>query len=367
MLSLPRPTSLPRHLRHALPSSTRPASNRATALPAPVLDLQKVIAHPDQTKQNLIDRNFPLPPGHVDRLLALHAQAGQLRRALQEVRERRNAVSGGAGQTAEEKRAAGREIKAELKRLEPELGAVEREMAGLAFQLPNASHPDAPVGGEDQAKTVNTFGLDVPPSVQTANPQLDHVTTTSPGQLGWTDFPSAALVSGTSWPILQREGALLELALTNYALSVALAHDFTPVLPPDVVRADVALRCGFAPRDGNAQQTYFLSDGTPAGNAGGDAGLSLCLAGTAEVPLVAMSGGEVFREAELPRRSVGLGRAFRAEAGARGADSRGLYRVHQFSKVEMVVVCTPETSNEVLEELRSIQEEILSGLGLSLR
>ena len=364
MFTLARPHSLPSHLRRALPSSARLASSRASAIPAPVIDLHPILADPAQTKQNLVDRKFPLTPGHVDRLLALHAHAADLRRTLQQVRERRNAVSSaasGTGHTPEQKKQAGKDIKAELKRLEPQLAVLEKEMAALAFQLPNASHPDAPVGGEDQAKVVNTFGPPIPASAQTANPSLDHITTTCPSQLGWTDFPSAALVSGTSWPILLREGALLELALTNYALSVALSHDFTPVLPPDVVRSDVALRCGFSPRDGNAQQTYFLSDGTPASDA------SLCLAGTAEVPLVAMSAGEVFREADLPRRHVALGRAFRAEAGARGADSRGLYRVHQFSKVEMVVVCTPETSNQVLEELRSIQEQILSELGLTLR
>ena len=364
MLALARPTSLPRHLRHALPPSARLASSRASAIPAPVIDLHQIIADPAKAKQNLVDRNFPIGRDYIDRLLSLHAQAAQLRRTLQEVRARRNAVSSTAAgqmQTAEEKKQAGKEIKAELKRLEPGLLALEKEIATLAFQLPNVSHPDAPVGGEDKAKVVNTFGPTIPESSQTANPSLDHVTTTSPDQLGWTDFPSAALVSGASWPILLREGALLELALTNYALSIALKHDFTPVLPPDVVRSDVALRCGFAPRDGNAQQTYFLGDGSPTSDA------SLCLAGTAEVPLVAMSAAEVFREAELPRRSVALGRAFRAEAGARGADSRGLYRVHQFSKVEMVVICTPETSNQVLEELRSIQEEILGGLGLTLR
>jgi seryl-tRNA synthetase len=147
--------------------------------------------------------------------------------------------------------------------------------------------------------------------------------------------------------------------LTNYAMSVALSHGFTPALTPDVIRSDVSERCGFRPRDGEAQQTYFLSDGQETS--------ALCLAGTAEIPLVAMSAAQTFRADQLPLKHVALGRAFRAEAGARGADSRGLYRVHQFSKVEMVVVCAEEESNRLLEELRAIQEEILDALGLSLR
>ncbi|ORY91703.1 hypothetical protein BCR35DRAFT_298982 [Leucosporidium creatinivorum] len=357
-------------------ASSTSTSSRPTTLPPPSLDLAPILANPSRIKQNLLDRNYPLDPSVVDELTALETEAKGVRKELQAARERRNAAAGAGGkgqQATEEARKEGAELKKLLKRLEPHLAGLEKQLQHLALQLPNTSHEASPVGDEDQAITVKTFGPSIPSPPPSAIPSLDHLALTSPsGSLSsssstpgkpWTDFPSSTLTSGPSWPLLLNSGALLELALTQYAFSRTLHRGFSPVLTPDVVRAEVAERCGFRPRDGEAQQTYFLSDGTPEGAK--EAGL--VLAGTAEVPLVAMSAARIFEAKELPLRQVALGRAFRAEAGARGADSRGLYRVHQFSKVEMVVVCTEEQSGELLEELRSLQEEILSGLGLSLR
>ncbi|KAL8279167.1 hypothetical protein RQP46_008423 [Phenoliferia psychrophenolica] len=253
------------------------------------------------------------------------------------------------------------QIKKLVKQLEADLATRTTSRDALALELPNTSHPSSPIGDESVARVIRTYGPAIPDPPPPANPALDHLSLSSPANLAWTDFPSSSLISGPSWPLLTNTGALLELALTSYAMSIALSRGFAPVLTPDVVRSDVAERCGFRPRDGDAQQTYFLSDGT----VGGDT--SLCLVGTAEVPLVAMSAATTFRQQDLPLKRVALGRAFRAEAGARGAESRGLYRVHQFSKVEMVVVCAEEDSGRVLEELRSVQEQILASLGLSLR
>ncbi|BGP15098.1 hypothetical protein JCM10213_006569 [Rhodosporidiobolus nylandii] len=339
--------------RFASTSSTRPSS-----LPAPVIDLSDVLFYPDAVKQNLADRKFPLEPSVVDDLREMEVEAAGLRKQLQAARERRNTVSSAGGASPEARREAA-EVKKLVKQLEPELSALSKRIQALALQLPNMSHADVPVGGEENARTVKTLGPALPSSSPETEPERDHLALSSPSNLAWTDFPSSSLTSGSSWPLLLNEAALLELALTNYAMSIALSHGFTPALTPDVIRSDVSERCGFRPRDGEAQQTYFLSDGESTS--------ALCLAGTAEIPLVAMSAAQTFRADQLPLKHVALGRAFRAEAGARGADSRGLYRVHQFSKVEMVVVCAEEESNQLLEELRGIQEEILSGLGLSLR
>lgn len=338
-------------------SSPRPAS-----IPHPILDLSAVLNAPGAVKTNLRQRKYPLDPNEVDALRQMELEAAQLRKDLQAARERRNAVSSAPKDDVEARKAAS-EVKKLIKQIEPKLSALTKEIQSIALQLPNMSHPDVPVGDETNARLVRRLGSTTTAAAAedgpAAEPERDHLALSSASSLAWTDFPASSTTTGSSWPLLLNGGALLEMALTNYAMSVALSHGFTPTLTPDVVRSDVSERCGFRPRDGEAQQTYFLSDGESTS--------ALCLAGTAEIPLVAMSAGQTFRADQLPLKYVALGRAFRAEAGARGADSRGLYRVHQFSKVEMVILCAEEQSDAILEELRAIQEEILGALGLSLR
>lgn len=350
-----------------LPLASRPApslrtastsSAHASSLPAPVIDLSAVLDSPELVKRNLVERKFPLDPAKIDELRTLASRLAETKKEVERLRAQRNTLAAQM-KGDPEAREKGKEVKRELQAVEPRVAELAHEMQEIALQLPNMSHPDVPVGAEDQARIVKLLGPDLGAGEPRAEPERDHLTLSSPSNLAWTDFAASAFTTGSSWPLLTNEAALLELALTNYAMSVALSHGFKPVLTPDVVRSEVSARCGFRPRDDEAQQTYFLSDGTETS--------ALCLAGTAEIPLVGMSGSQTFLEQELPRKHVAIGRAFRAEAGARGADSRGLYRVHQFSKVEMVVVCAEEESGALLEELRGVQEEILSGLGLSLR
>ncbi|KAL7341742.1 putative Seryl-tRNA synthetase [Rhodotorula toruloides] len=350
-----------------LPLASRPApslrtastsSAHASSLPAPVIDLSAVLDSPELVKRNLVERKFPLDPAKIDELRTLASRLAETKKEVERLRAQRNTLAAQM-KGDPEAREKGKEVKRELQAVEPRVAELAHEMQEIALQLPNMSHPDVPVGAEDQARIVKLLGPDLGAGEPRAEPERDHLTLSSPSNLAWTDFAASAFTTGSSWPLLTNEAALLELALTNYAMSVALSHGFKPVLTPDVVRSEVSARCGFRPRDDEAQQTYFLSDGTETS--------ALCLAGTAEIPLVGMSGSQTFLEQELPRKHVAIGRAFRAEAGARGADSRGLYRVHQFSKVEMVVVCAEEESDALLEELRAVQEEILSGLGLSLR
>jgi seryl-tRNA synthetase len=174
--------------------------------------------------------------------------------------------------------------------------------------------------------------------------------------LGIIDLKSAATVSGSSWYYLVGDGALLEQALVQYALKVARKHGFNTVLPPSIVRNEVADACGFKPRDQNNEvQTYQLVNG------------DLCLTGTAEIPLAGLAINKTFDEEDLPLKVVGLSRSYRAEAGARGKDTRGLYRVHEFTKVELFVWATERQSSAELEKLRSYQEELVSSLGLSAK
>ncbi|KAG6335917.1 hypothetical protein ID866_3171 [Astraeus odoratus] len=246
-------------------------------------------------------------------------------------------------------------LKGEISRLEEKLVTTEEDLLNLALHLPNDTHPDVPIGPEDAGVVLSTHGPSpIPPS-----PQRDH---TEVGRtLGLFDFESAAVATGSSWYYLLGEAALLENALTNYAISIAFKHGFKFVMTPDIVREDIALRCGFQPRDQQsdnpASQTYFIANSHP----------QLVLSGTAEIPLGGMLANKIFAENVLPARVVGLGRAFRAEAGSRGTDTRGLYRVHQFTKVELFAVCEQDASEGLMEEFRRVQTEIFVGLQIPFR
>lgn len=257
-------------------------------------------------------------------------------------------------------------LKAEISGLEAKLAEVDDELFRLALAVPNDTHPDVPIGPESTAVTISEHG----PAPMPASPARDHVSIGR--QLGLLDLEAAATVTGSSWYYLLNEGALLELALVNYAMSVAIRRGFTPVTVPDVVRSDIAYRCGFQPRDPDSDtpvsQMYHVSNVLP--NASGNEAQhhpELVLAGTAEIPLAGMFADKVFLPSELPIKVVGLGRAFRAEAGARGADTRGLYRVHQFTKLELFAVTPDSQSEAMMDELRSLQTEIFEGLGLTFR
>ncbi|KAL4067370.1 hypothetical protein V8B97DRAFT_961590 [Scleroderma yunnanense] len=329
-----------------------------TVLPQPRLDYNAISESMVYKSHNAFNRKYPLPVGALQSIVRTHAEQKELSSQLSTKRYLRSTL-GDRIRTikdpAEKQAILGeaKTLKAEITQLEQKLATTEEALLNLALQLPNDTHPDVPLGPEDAATVLSTHG----PSPIPASPQRDH---TEVGRvLGLFDFESAAVVTGSSWYYLLAEAALLENALTNYAISVALKHGFRFVMTPDVVREDIALRCGFQPRDQQsdspASQTYFIANS------------HLVLSGTAEIPLGGMFANRIFAENTLPVKVVGLGRAFRAEAGSRGADTRGLYRVHQFSKVELFAVCEEDASEHLMEEFRQVQTEIFEGLGISFR
>src|SRR5262249_34527856 len=166
------------------------------------------------------------------------------------------------------------------------------------------------------------------------------------------DFEAGAEVAGQKFYFLKNEGALLELALVNYAMGTLIREGYTPVITPDVARVDVLEGIGFIPR-GPETQIYSLEN------------TDLCLIATAEITLGGMLRDQILDELQLPLKYVGLSHCFRTEAGAPGRDTRGLYRVHQFSKVEMFAFCAPDQSESIHQELLHIEEKIWQGLGLA--
>lgn len=263
--------------------------------------------------------------------------------------------------TPEERNAAlikAKELKHFLAIQEPLTSAEERKLLELGLRIPNITHPDAPIGPEANATVLSLHG----PERLKPNAARDHYKVGK--ELGLVEFDAAAVTTGSSWYFLRGAAALLEQALVNYALSVAIKHGYIPTSAPDVIRSDIATRCGFSPRD---EPDYFTSKVVHHLYHLHGTSNELVLAGTAEIPIAGMYAQKTFVEGELPARTVAVGHAFRAEAGARGAETRGLYRVHQFTKVELFAVTEESKSAEMMEEIRRIQVEIFEGLGFPFR
>ena len=237
--------------------------------------------------------------------------------------------------------------------------SLTKQIQSLALDLPNLTSPETPVSGEPQiVGFINEFA-----PKPTSFYERDHVHLGTICDL--IDFTSAATTTGWGWYYLKNEGALLEQALVQFALQVALKHGFQVVSPPSMVYSHVGSACGYRPRDqSNVQQIYAISQ-DESDKESGKPGLSL--AGTAEIPFAAMKANTKFLEADLPLRIIGSSRCYRAEAGARGAESKGLYRVHEFTKVEMFGWAMKDVSVKIFDEMLAIQYEILSSLGLPCR
>ncbi|CAG8464806.1 6418_t:CDS:2 [Acaulospora colombiana] len=263
--------------------------------------------------------------------------------------------------------------------MEVELNRIEEEMLTEGLKIPNDTHEDVRVGGEEVSKVVKIVGtplgepLEPSDSAISSATQLDSVANKKikdhvaiAKKFDLIDFEAASIVTGTSWYYLRNAGALLELALIQYAMQKLINKGYTPVITPDVVRTEFSNACGFQPRNDELSQNYFVS--TSAHISSEDsAPYQRALSATAEIPLAGIYAGRILSESQLPIRMVGFGRAFRAEAGARGQDTKGLYRVHQFSKVEIFCLTRPEESGAILDEIVDIQEEIFRELGLCFR
>jgi seryl-tRNA synthetase len=292
----------------------------------------------------------------VDRAVFFETKRKELEQKRGETAAKKNAISKQFPQakTPEEKQA----LRDQATALDREIGVLDDELKILAgdllvnlYQIPNMTHPAAPVGGEDANKVVAQFGE---PRKFDFKPK-DHVALCE--ALDLADFEAGTRVTGQKFYFLKNEAALLEAALVQYAMHTCVKAGYTPIITPDLARVDVLEGIGFMPRDPNpdTRQVYTVAD------------TDLCLIATAEITLGGMHRDRIFDEAELPKRYVGLSHCFRTEAGAAGRDTRGLYRVHQFTKVEMFVFCTPENSDAIHEEIRALEEQIFKGLGLAFR
>jgi seryl-tRNA synthetase len=316
-----------------------------------MLDYRFIVDNLDEVKQNIASRFMD---ADADAVARLFRQRTELSTALQTLREERNANARAMkGAPGAEKRNVlveeGKKLKERIARAESDLARAERELDEAGRRIPNMAHPAAPRGKEDKDNLeVKRFGE---PARFDFEPK-DHVTLGQ--ELDIIDFDTATKVSGTKFYYLKNEGVFLELALTGYALNLLRKKGFTPFITPDVAREEILAGIGFNPRGAESNVYALEGEGT-------------CLVGTAEITLGGYYADTILPRENLPLRMAGLSHCFRREAGAAGQFSKGLYRVHQFTKVEMFVYCLPEDSERLHEELRGVEEELFSGLGIPFR
>ena len=313
-----------------------------------MLDVQFIRDHADAVKANCRNRNVDCD---VDRVVQLDDRRKQLVQAAQVKQQRANEVSKlipkekDAGKK-QELIQEGRSLRDEVGALEAQLKQAEADLRAAVAGIPNMTHPDAPVGGTPaDNKVVRTWGE----PRKFDFPVRDHVAVAE--GLALVDFEAGSKVAGQKFYFLKNDAVLLELALIQYAFDTLLKHGYTPIITPDLARVDVLEGIGFMPR-GPETQIYSIENS------------DLCLIATAEITLGGMHRDQIMDELDLPLKYVGLSHCFRTEAGAPGRDTRGLYRVHQFTKVEMFTFCTPDQSDALHQELLGIEESIFQGLGL---
>jgi seryl-tRNA synthetase len=318
---------------------------------AVMLDAAFVRDNLEAVKANCRNRNVK---AEVDHVVTLDDERRRLISETQVLQQRANEVSKAIPKEKDNAKkqeliAEGKRLREQVAGLEKQREQVEADLRAVLLTIPNMTHPDAPVSADATGnKVIRTWGA---PRAFDFAPK-DHVALCE--ALDLVDFEAGARVAGQKFYFLKNEGALLELALVQYAMQALVRRGYVPMVTPDLARAEVLEGIGFMPRDEAAtRQVYTIADS------------DLCLVATAEITLGGMHRDQIFDAGDLPRRYVGLSHCFRTEAGAPGRDTRGLYRVHQFTKVEMFAYTLPEDSDRVHQELLEIEESIFQGLGLA--
>ncbi|KAJ5382778.1 Aminoacyl-tRNA synthetase class II [Penicillium concentricum] len=345
---------------------------RPATAPKPTPDVKHIRQNADLYAQNCIDRNYAGHAGYPSKIQQLSEEARQLDHDLKTPRSRikqlektiaklhiatRQDADGNTNEKSPSPSEGLAELKSEAQRLKDDSQSMtERkatcteEINRLALALPNLSSQFTPIGHDPtllQARSHVAIGT----------------------ELNLLDFASSATTTGWGWYFLINEGAMLEQALVQYALSTARRRGWKTVAPPSIVYSYIAEACGFQPRDQhNEQQIWSIEQNERDKNTKPQRSLT----GTAEIPLAAMYAGRDINASELPIKLVGASRCYRAEAGSRGVDTKGLYRVHEFTKVELFgwtdnVDGAVPSSDDMFNELLEMQTEILTALHLPCR
>jgi seryl-tRNA synthetase len=405
---------------------------RPPSLPKPQLDIKHIRENPGLYEINCQQRNYTHLEKESWRILDLHQQwlnnvkedkvlykrENDIVKRLGElaVQRRKRGVASQTESTSSEEQGSradnvevdttkeeqvlkeeGRQLKSQVQESKRIAANLEQEIHAIALQLPNLASSIAPIGEEPQTiEYVNIPPDSLPPVIQ-AKHSKSHVDIGL--ELDILDIPAAATISGWGFYFLKGAGALLEHALIQHAMSKALAASFTPIIPPSLVYQYVASAAGYQPRDTNGErQIYELQDPdadeltAEASNADrSNSSPRMVLTGTSEIALASMFAGRTLPPSSFPIKHVALSRCYRAEAGGRGRDTKGLYRVHEFSKVELFAWTLPDhfaaqkqnsrfntttsaeedmsssPSEQMLQTMLNIQKDVLAPLNIPLR
>jgi seryl-tRNA synthetase len=317
-----------------------------------MLDRKFILDHVEQVKNNCLLRKATVD---VDRLVELEQTRRTRLAEVEEFNRQANeaAKSVGKARDADDRAARieeGRRLRELKDAAQAAHDALEGEVRCLQAAIPNMTHPDAPVGDDDGANREVRRGATPPPNFD-FTPE-DHVQLGERHQL--IDFEAGARIAGHGFYFLQNEAVLLELALQQFAVQQLVADGFTPIITPDLAYSEILHGTGYIPR-GPETQIYSVEN------------TNLNLVATAEITLGGMLADQVLDEQELPRRYCGISHCFRTEAGAAGRASRGLYRVHQFTKVEMFAFTLPDQSDAMLERFCEMECRLFDALKIPYR
>ncbi len=317
-----------------------------------MLDRKFIVENAAKVKENCAARGVK---ADVDRFVELDTTRRQSQAKIEELNRQSNEVAKGIGKAKdpaerEAKKEEGRQLRELIGAIEQELTALAEQMDAIQRGIPNMTHPEAPRGAGDDANIEVAKGKTPLPKFDFT--PVDHVALAE--KLDLVDFEGGAKVTGHGFYFLKNEAVLLELALQRYAIDLLMGEGFTPTITPDLARNEVLHGTGYIPR-GPETQIYSIADS------------DLSLVATAEITLGGLLSEQILEAEELPLKYCGISHCYRTEAGAGGRASRGLYRVHQFTKVEMFAFTLPDQSDAMLETIRALECRIFDGLGIPYR
>ncbi|HZZ72639.1 MAG TPA: serine--tRNA ligase [Pirellulales bacterium] len=317
-----------------------------------MLDRKFVLENIDLVKQNCVHRGAKVD---LDQFVALETRRKQQQIEVDDLNRRANEVSKSIGKAQdaaerELRKEEGRQLREQTTAAQAEFDALAAESENLLRLVPNLSHPQAPIGADDSANPTLRYGQHEPRRFDFK--PLDHVVLGE--RLNLFDFEGGSKVTGHGFYFLKNDAVLLELALQQYAINLLIAEGFTPTITPDLAQNKILQGIGFIPR-GPETQIYSIADS------------DLSLVATAEITLGGLLADTILDAEALPIKLCGISHCYRTEAGAHGRASRGLYRVHQFTKVEMFAFTLPDESEKMLDYFCGLEGRIFDGLEIPYR
>ena len=318
-----------------------------------MLSIKHIRENTEEVKTALAKKS--VKPVLIDEVIALDKKQRDLQKIVEGYRAEQNIVSEEIQRTADNgernvKINQMQTLKTEIKKLEPELEKVSADLREIMLKLPNLPMADVPVGKDESENQVIRKWGEIP---QFDFAPKDYLTLAE--ELDIIDVKRAAKVSGARFGYLKGAGALLELSLTRLAFETIVPRGFSAVIPPVLIKEEMMRGMGYIDRHEDREESYFLPED------------KLYLVGTSEQSVGTLHAGEILNKDELPKRYVAFSACFRREAGSHGKDTKGILRVHQFDKIEMLSLTTPEKSEEEHKLLLSLEEELMQKLGIPYR